>query len=119
MAPPILSPPPTSSPGIVVPQNLTPPQSFLLRSQRFLEDNWVPILIGCGVLSLAGVGYYYNLQNEGRDGEQGSSGGFAGNEKKEKRVKGKKKKGGRRSSEQGTESPLLEEVSQDVSCTSS
>lgn len=116
MAPSVLTPPPTSLPGIVIPQRAAPPQSLINRSQRFLEENWVPVLV-CTALAVGGVAYYYTRQDD-IDGDASGSGTGTGTREKDKKDK-KSKKGKKRASRtlsgEGTEGPLLEELPQDVS----
>nr|GFD60367.1 hypothetical protein [Tanacetum cinerariifolium] len=79
------TPPPAS---ISVPSQSVPPQSFITRTQRFVEENHRLILIGCAVAASAGAGYYlYNRSSESdRPGPSGSASG-------KKTKKNKKKKG--------------------------
>ncbi len=109
-----LTPPPASLPGIVVPQHTTPipPQSLITRGQRFLEDNWVPIVIAVGVLGVGGYVYYSNAQRDEGLGGSGSRSGVGGEKKKGKG--GKKKKNVHLAGE-GSDGPLVEEIPQDVS----
>ena len=103
------TPPPASAPSIGARTPPIPPPSLITRGQRFLEENWVPVLIGCGVLA-AGGAYLYTRQND-------SSGPSTGlEEKKDRKGKTKKKKhsGQGRPLGEGSDGPILEELPRDL-----
>lgn len=110
MAPTMFTPPPASLPPASLPPPRAPPQSMIDRTQRFLEEHWVPLLLGAGVLAAGGV-YYYSQHND----RSGPSSG----EKKDRKERGKGKKRrsgqGRNFSGEGNEGPLLEELPEEVS----
>ena len=109
MATSSFTPPPASAPSLGAIAPSMPPPSLITRGQRFLEENWVPVLIGCGVLA-AGGAYLYTRQND----PSGPSTGL--DEKKDRKGKTKKKKHpsqGRQFGE-GSDGPLVEELPRDV-----
>lgn len=113
---------PTSSPRIPIPSSaqassLTPSQTLLDRTSRFIEKNRNLLLIGATVAVSAGAGYYlYNRSSpsdehdpEGDSEKAGGSGGVSASGKNKKKKKGKKSNGKYLKGE-GLEGPLLEEV---------
>ena len=95
-------PPPTTAPS----------QSFLTKTQRFIEENQRLILLGCAVAAAGGAGYY--LYNRPTDKPSGSSGSSPTSSSKKKNKKKNKKNGsglqGGFLKGEGAQGPLLEEI---------
>lgn len=108
--------PPNASARIPIPSSaqassLTPSQSLLDRTSRFIEKNRNLLLIGATVAVSAGAGYYlYNRTTTSPDDDKAggsSSPGGVGASKNKKKKKGKKSKFLKGD---GLEGPLLEEI---------
>ena len=104
-------PPAASAPPVNVPS-----QSFLTKTQRFIEDNQKSILIGCGVLAVSGAGYYlYNRNGSplGGSDDNAKSGGSSSSASKKKKKNKKKGGSGLQSGflkGEGADGPLVEEI---------
>lgn len=108
---PFSVPPPAPAPAVNVPS-----QSFLSKTQRFIEENQRLIILGCAVAAASGAGYYLYSRNSGPSSGSAAAGGDNGKSASKKKNK-KKKKGGNGSGLQsgflkgeGSQGPLVEEI---------
>jgi import receptor subunit TOM70 len=91
-----------------------PSQSFLTKTQRFIEENQRLILLGCAVAAAGGAGYYlYNRPSDKPTGSSGSGSSPTSSQKKKNKKKNKKGGSGLQGGflkGEGAQGPLLEEI---------
>jgi len=103
-----------SIPTPPAPATTAPSQSFLTKTQRFIEENQRLILLGCAVAAAGGAGYYlYNRPSDKSSGSSGSGSSSTSSSKKKNKKKNKKGGSGLQGGflkGEGSQGPLLEEI---------